>query len=228
MKSERLHQLVTFDIDKDKNLIVQFLIFIQLYTQQPLVLYQLETVPLPILDQNDKSHSYTHLQAKKPYITLYLETYISLRHQELRTCQRLGYEFYCEELFVVKHKTSYSCESAISFNLDTDIMKENCNFRFYYNKMDIICTVLDGESKIILDNWSNNKHIICTTKNDIPFKILSHPYVLINRSVLCNCGIEADNYYLLESLAAYDNRNSKLTMYFTINTAFANYFGHVS
>ena len=39
-------QLVTFGIDKDKNLI-QFLVFIQTYTQQPLVLYQLETVPVP-------------------------------------------------------------------------------------------------------------------------------------------------------------------------------------
>ena len=53
--------------------------------------------------------------------------------------------------------------------------------------------------------------------------ILSHPYVLVNRRVLCNCGIETDNHYLLESLAACDNRNSKLTMYFIVNTAFANY-----
>ena len=51
----------------------------------------------------------------------------------------------------------------------------------------------------------------------------SHPYVLVNRSVLCNCSIKADNYYFPESLAACDNRNSKLTMYFTINTAFTNY-----
>ena len=41
-------QLVTFGIDKDKNLIVQFPVFIQPYTQQPLVLCQLETVPVPI------------------------------------------------------------------------------------------------------------------------------------------------------------------------------------
>ena len=40
---------------------------------------------------------------------------------------------------------------------------------------------------------------------------------------MCNCGIEADNHYLLESLATCDNANSKLIMYFTINTAFANY-----
>ena len=136
---DRLHlyydiQLVTFGIGKDKILIIQFPVFIQPYTLQPLILYQLEMVPVAVVDQNDRAHSYTYLQVKKPYIALNLETYVSLRQQELRTCKRIGYEFYCEELFVVKHKTSYSCESAIYFNLDTDIIKENCNFRFYYKK----------------------------------------------------------------------------------------------
>ena len=152
------------------------------------------------------------LQVKKPYIALNSETYMSLRQQELRTCKRIGYEFYCEDLFVVKHKTSYSCESAIYFNLDTNIIKENCNFRFYYNKTDIIPTELDGGNEIILANWSNNKHIICTIHYDSPVKIPSLPYVLVNRSVLCNCVIEANNHYLLESLAACDNKNPKLTM----------------
>ena len=49
-----------------------------------------------------------------------------------------------------------------------------------------------------------------------------HPYVLFNRSVLCNCGIEADNYHLFESIAC-DNKITKLVMYFTINLAFTNY-----
>ena len=64
-----------------------------------------------------------HLQVRKPYTALNSETYISLRHKELRSCKRSGREFYCEELFVVKHKSSYSCESAIYFNLTTDIIK---------------------------------------------------------------------------------------------------------
>ena len=45
-------KLVTFGIDKDRNLIIPFLVFIQPYTQQPLTLYQIETVPVPIVDQN--------------------------------------------------------------------------------------------------------------------------------------------------------------------------------
>ena len=78
----------------------------------------------------------------------------------------------------------------------TDIMKNNCNFKFYFNKTDITPTVLDGGAEIVLANWSNNKHIICNTNNDIPIKIPSHPYVLVNRSVLCNWGIEAVKLYL--------------------------------
>ena len=46
---------------------------------------------------------------------------------------------------------------------------------------------------------------------------------LVNRSILCNCSIEADNHYLLESLAACNDKIPELTMYFMINTAFANY-----
>ena len=151
------------------------------------------------------------------------ETYISLRQQELRSCKKIGYEFYCKELFAVKHKSSYSCESAIYFNLTTDIIKNNCDFDFYFNKTDVTPTVLDGGNEIVLANWPNDKHIICNVNNDILIKILSYPYVLVNRSVLCNCGIEADNHHLLESIATCDNKITKLVMYFTINLAFTNY-----
>ena len=123
----------------------------------------------------------------------------------------------------MKHKTSYSCESAIYFNLETHIIKENYNFKFYFNKTDITPTILDGGNEIVLVNWPNDKHIICNVNNTIPVKIPSHSYVLVNRSVLCNCSIEAANHYLLESIAACDNRNSKLIMCFKINMAFANY-----
>ena len=71
-------------------------------------------------------------------------------------CKRIGYEFYCEELFVVKHKSKSCFESAIYFNLDPEIIKENCKFEFHWNKADITPTVLDGGNEIILANWPNN------------------------------------------------------------------------
>ena len=47
--------------------------------------------------------------------------------------------------------------------------------------------------------------------------------MVVNRSVLCDCGVEADNYILLKSLAACQDTNSELVMYFTVNMAFVNY-----
>ena len=163
-------KLITFGIDKGRNLIIQFPVFIQPYMQQPLVLHQIETVPVPIIDQNRQAHSCTHLQIDKPYIALNLEMCITIRQHELRTCKRIGYEFYCEELFVVKHKSKYSCKGGIYFNLNSETIKENCKFNFYYNKTDITPNVLDGGSEIILANWPNNKHVICNINNDIPIK----------------------------------------------------------
>ena len=180
-------------------------------------------MPVPILDTNMEAQSYTHLHVNKPYIALNSETYIALTQQELRSCKKIGNEFYCEELFIVKHKCSYSCESVIYCNLTTDIIRNNYNFDFYYNKTDVTPAVLDAGDEIILANWPNDKHIICNINNDIPVKIPSHPYVLVNRSILCNCGIEADSHHLLKLLAACNKKLTKLTMYLTINLAFSNY-----
>ena len=96
--------LVTFGVDRNMNLVIQFPIFIQPYIQELLLLYQIETVPVPILDTNTEANSYTHLQVNKPYIALNKETYITLTNGELRSCKIIGRMFYCEELFVVKHK----------------------------------------------------------------------------------------------------------------------------
>ena len=83
--------------------------------------------------------------------------------------------------------------------------------------------VLDGRNEIILANWPWDKHIICSINNNIPIEIPSHPYVLVNRSVLCNCGIEVENNCLLKSLAACHDSRTKLVMYFMVNLAFTNY-----
>ena len=124
---------------------------------------------------------------------------------------------------MVKHKSKYSHKSDIYFKPNSETIKENFKFEFYYNKTDITPKVLDGGNEIIWANWPNNKHTICNINNHILIKIPSHPYVLVNRGVLSNCGTEVENQFLLESLAACQDTNSKFVMYFTVNTVFVNY-----
>ena len=163
------------------------------------------------------------LQITKLYIALNTKIYINIRQPKLVTCKRIGYKFYWKELFVPRHKSRYSCKSIIYFDLDKEIIKQNCEFKLYYYKTDVTPTVLDRGEEIILLNWPDDKHIICTINNDILIKILSHPYILVNRSVFCNCAIEAENNFLLESLATCSDADTNLIMYFAVNTAFINY-----
>ena len=189
-----------------------------------MVLYQIETVPVPVLDTNHQVQSYTQLKIDKPYIALNEEIYTSLHPQELNTCKRIGYEYFCEELFLVKSKNRYSCASTIYFNLGSEIIEENCEFNFYFNKTDVKPAVLDRGYQIILTNWPSYKRIICVHNNNIPINILSHPYVLLNRRILCNCNKEAGSNFLLKLLAACgENEKADLEMYFTVNLAFVDY-----
>ena len=219
-------KLIMFGLDNQRNLIVQFPVFVQPYTQNRLIMYQIETVPVPILDENYEAQSYTQLKIHKPYIALNTETYIMLHTQELKTCKKIGYEYFCEELFVVKSKTRYSCASVIYFDLGSEIIKDNCEFKFYFNKTDVKPIVLDGGYQIILANWPSYKRILCSHNNIIPINIPSHPYVLMNRSLLCNCDVEAESNFLLGSLAVCENSEMKmdLEMYLTVNLAFVDYF----
>ena len=116
----------------------------------------------------------------------------------------------------------------IYFNLDSDVIKENCKFAYYFNKTYITLTVLGGGNKIIWSNQLDKRHIIWHGNNDIPVTVLRHPYRLVMRNVLCNWRIEVENNFLLESLTALYDAESKLVMYYMVNTAFVNYLKNLT
>ena len=110
--------------------------------------------------------------------------------------------------------------------MDKQTLKDNCIFDYYFNKTDVKPSILDAGHEIVLANWPSFKRIVCSTHNNIPIEIPSHLYVLLNRMILCNCTIEAENNFLLESIAVCDpdSVGADLKMYFMANTAFLNYF----
>ena len=71
-------KLVTFGIDEKGNLIIQFPVFVQHFTQKQLILYQIETAPVLIIDQNEQAQSYTQLKTDTPYTILNSETFTML------------------------------------------------------------------------------------------------------------------------------------------------------
>ena len=65
----------------------------------------------------------------KSYIAINNDINIS----DTRNCKHVGYDYYCEDLYVVKHKSRYSYETATFFDLPCDLIMDNCQFTYYFN-----------------------------------------------------------------------------------------------
>ena len=85
------------------------------------------------------------------------------------------------------------------------------------------------DNKLFLQTGLAIKEIMCTYNNNIPVNIPSHPCILLDRNILCNCDIEVEDNFLLESLAACGQKNNqKLEMYLTVNLAFLDHLGELT
>ena len=77
------------------------------------------------------------------------------------------------------------------------------------------------EKILSLEIGPSYERLICTYNNNIPVNIPSHPYFLLDRNILCNCDIEAEDNFLLESLATCGENNiQKLEMFSIVSLAF--------
>ena len=127
-------KLVTFAVDQHTHsLIVTFPVFVQDYRRPPLSLFEIETVLVWITDKNDKADSYSQVKVVKPYIVVGTEYYIKLRMTEMIMCKLIRFTYYCEELFVVKHKSAYGCGSAIFYDMGPKRITEACTFKYIYD-----------------------------------------------------------------------------------------------
>ena len=129
-------KLATFGVDSDDNMVIAFPVFVKDHTRKPKTSNEIETVKVPIPDKNKAADSYSEVKYNKPYLAINHDYYIQLRIQELRMCKQIRHTYYCEELFLVKHKSKHSCESAIFYNLTSDVVYSVCRFQHYYNTSD--------------------------------------------------------------------------------------------
>ena len=215
-------RLVTFGLDDQDRLVVCFPIFVKEHKKEPMTLYQIETVKVPINDENTQANSYTEVAISKPYIASNKEYYIQLVLHELVMCKKIRSTYYCEELFLVKHKTRHSCESAIFYNLPRDTIIQNCNFQYFYNTS-VIPSILDGGSEILLANMLSSKRLICASDQGLARPLPTSTYALVSRDILCHCHLQAGLTYVLKSITTC-NMTTDPKFYYTVNLAFMDHF----
>ena len=48
-------------------------------------------------------------------------------------CKTIRHVYYCEELFLIKHRTHLTCESAIFYKAPPTTVYSVCTFKYFYN-----------------------------------------------------------------------------------------------
>ena len=89
----------------------------------------------------------------------------------------------CEEIILIKHKSNYSCESSIFFDLPPKTVMENCQFEYFFN-ITVNSSILDGGNKIILANMNQAKRLIYSSYQDLTKPLSDSNYALVDRSIL--------------------------------------------
>ena len=158
-------ELDTFSVDRiTHSLIVAFPVFIKDFNQPPLSLFEIEIVPVLIPDKNRQADSYSQVRIHKSYIAVGMDYYIQMRMTEMFMCKCIGYIYYCEELFVVKHKSKHSCASAIFYELGLQQVIKNCRFDYMYNAT-VPPVILDGGRDVCLVNFHGPRSLKSTAIN---------------------------------------------------------------
>ena len=93
-----------------------------------------------------------NVRIEKSYIAAGTDYYSQLRISELLMWKSITHIYYCEELFLIKHKSRHSCVSAIFYNLGPATITKNCKFDYYYNTT-VPPVILDGGRDVLLANF---------------------------------------------------------------------------
>ena len=126
-------KMVTFSVNDGEELIVTFPFFVQDNTRESMTLYDLETVKVPITDTTLAVNSYIEVKTSKPYIAFSNDYYIQWCIPELHMCKQLWHSYYCEKLFLVKHKSKHGCESAFTITWQRKLLMNTALSKNFYN-----------------------------------------------------------------------------------------------
>ena len=149
------------------------------------------------------------------------EYYIELRMTEMIMCRSIRFTYYCEELFVVKHKSAHGCSSTIFYDMGAERVTEVCEFKYMYNAT-VAPTILDGGKELLLANFHSPRSLKCDTKDrGLAKPAPEHTYAVVNREFLCDCQLDLEYASILKQISTCGEKTHyDLTMKFTVNLAF--------
>ena len=205
----------TFD-----DLLLQLPILIKLKVQVPMLLFSIETVPVPLDAETyigDK-REYTQVILETEYIALTDNNYVSLTEAQISLCAKIGYTYYCEYAHLLKKCTEQTCMSAIYYDQESEIKGNQCRTIVTFDNTPE-SKILDTSNILILLNLQKPWTVACKDVSRV-FEIEYSTYHILNRSELCECSLTAGNYLLSQTDTNCRDMPEARDSYFTTYYAF--------
>ena len=171
--------MVTFSNTHDQ-LLVNIPVLLHLADQKDLALYSIDMVPMPFDTEtlNGKNDEFTFINNSYPYMAINQENYIPLDERQLRLCNKMGATYYCENSYVLRHRSEHTCESAIYYRTDPKTVIKHCRAMFA-SRQNFPPKVLDAGETMVLFNLPRPWILVCG-KHKRPREIQIATYKILN------------------------------------------------
>ena len=203
------------------DLLLQLPILIKLKVQVPMLLFSIETAPVPLDAETylGEKREYTQIIPETELIALTEKNYIPLTQAYILLCAQIGYMYYCEYAHLLKKHMEHTCMSAIYYDQGSDIKAKQCK-RIATFDTTLESKILDTGDLLILLNLQKPWTIACKDISRV-FEIEYSTYCTLNRSELCECLRTAGNYLLsymnINCGNAPEARDGYFTTYYSFN-----------
>ena len=202
------------------DLLLQLPILIKLKVQIPMLLFSIETVPVPLDAETylGEKREYTQIILETEYIALTDNNYIPLTQVQISLYAKIGYTYYCEYAHLLKKCTEHACMPAIYYDQESKIKANQCKTIVTFDNTPE-SKILDASNILILSNLQKPWPIACKDVSRV-FEIEYSTYHILNRSELCECSLTADNYLLSQTDTNCGDMPEARDGYFTTYYAF--------
>ena len=114
--------------DTIDDLLLQLPILIKLKVQEPMSLFSIETVPVPLDAETyiGNKREYTQIIPETKYIALTENNYVPSTQAQILLCAKIGYTYYCEYAHFLKKHTEHTCMSTIYYDQESEIKTNQC------------------------------------------------------------------------------------------------------
>ena len=133
------------------DLLLQLPILIKLKVQVPMLLFSIETVPVPLDAETciEDKREYTQIIPETEYIALTDHNYVPLTQAQISLCAKIGYM--CEYAHLLKKHTEHTCISAIYYDQKSKIKADQCKTIVTFDNTPKFKILDDGNILILLN-----------------------------------------------------------------------------